>query len=296
MKKACTVFDKILHPPKFVLFAISPVVFAALIYIFICDKQQNATAYTVYGMSAYCLTVIIIFLTEQFKVLKSFITGKINSTRFGKKYIGDIAFRGKVNLFQGMTANFLYVIFRLITGIRYASTWFISIAIYYFVLGIIKLYLILGYRRKSDKNELIYYKRSALMLFLLNIPMGGMIALTVVTNSGYNYPGYIIYVSALYCFYMLICAVINLVKYRKLGSPILTAAKILNFIAALMSILGLQTAMIAEFSTEGEFFRIIMNGAVGTAIWLSVILTAIYMLYKSNKMNNEVRRDEQVGK
>ena len=90
------------------------------------------------------------------------------------------------------------------------------------------------------------YRVTAWLLFLLNIPMGGMIILMVLTNSGFSYPGHIIYLSALYTFYTLVTSVLNLVKFRRLGSPILTAAKVLNFISAMISILGLQTAMICH--------------------------------------------------
>ena len=61
--------------------------------------------------------------------------------------------------------------------------------------------------------------------------------------------------SAFYTFYTMVISVLNLVKFRKLGSPILSAAKVLNFIAAMMSILGLQTAMISRFSENGEAYR-----------------------------------------
>ena len=91
-------------------------------------------------------------------------------------------------------------------------------------------------------------------------------------------------------------SVINLVKFRRLGSLILSAAKVLNFIAALMSILGLQTAMITQFSTESDDFRKMMNAITGGMIWLSVILIAIYMLHRSRKLKSEVRFDEQVRK
>lgn len=91
-------------------------------------------------------------------------------------------------------------------------------------------------------------------------------------------------------------SVINLVRYRKLGSPVLSAAKVLNFIAALMSILSLQTAMIAEFSVEDDSFRRIMNGITGAGIWATVIVIAVYMLIRSSKMKSEVNSPEQVRK
>ena len=160
--------------------------------------------------------------------------------------------------------------------------------------GIMRLSLALSYRNRNTKSELRCYRRTARLLFLLNIPMGGMIVLMVLTDSGYSYPGYVIYLSALYTFYTVILAIVNLVKFRKLGSPILSAAKVLNFVAALMSLLALQTAMISQFSTEGEAFRRMMNAITGGGVWFSVILIAVYMLLRSRKMK-EVKSVDPLG-
>ncbi len=294
MKKALTDIQKLLHPPKWVLFLAPPVVFAVLIYIFCTGQNTSALAYPIYGLSAYCLTILILPMPKRIRSTKARMMRRINSTTFGRKYVNDLSFRGNVSLYRGMTVNFLYVIFRIAVGIRYASVWFISMAVYYLVLAVLRLSLILSHNHKSIIDEIHCYRRTAWLLFLLNLPMGGMILLMVLTNSGYSYPGYVIYPSAMYTFYTMVTSVINLVRFRKLGSPILSAAKVLNFIAALMSILGLQTAMIAQFSTEGENYRKMMNAITGGVVWLSVILTAVYMLYRSKKLKDEVKSDEQV--
>ena len=41
----------------------------------------------------------------------------------------------------GMAVNFLYVAFRIAAGIRYASVWFLTMAVYYLVLGCLRVYL-----------------------------------------------------------------------------------------------------------------------------------------------------------
>lgn len=58
--------------------------------------------------------------------------------------------------------------------------------------------------------------------------MVGMTVLTARTNSGFSYPGSILYLSALYTFYAVAVSIVDLVKFRRLGSPILSAAKVLN--------------------------------------------------------------------
>ena len=112
------------------------------------------------------------------------------------------------------------------------------------------------------------------------------------SKSGFSYPGYIIYLSAFYTFYTMVISVLNLVKFRKLGSPILSAAKVLNFIAAMMSILGLQTAMISRFSENGEAYRKMMNTITGGFVYGIVIVIAITMLLHSKKSQKKVESIE----
>lgn len=216
----------------------------------------------------------------------------IRHSEFGSRYFEDLAFRGSISIYQGMTINFLYVVFRIAAGIRYTSVWFISMAVYYLVLGSLRAHLIFSYQHHDKEREIRCYRQTAWLLFLLNIPMGGMILLMVRTNSGYSYPGYIIYLSAMYTFYTMTMSIINLVKFRKLGSPILSAAKVLNFISAMMSILGLQTAMIAQFSANEESYRRMMNTITGSVVYGIVIAIAIYMLLHSRKKRKKVESVE----
>ena len=245
-------------------------------------------------MSAYSLVAFgvavpnVIRKTAQ-HLQKSRLMRWVLSSKIADRYISDVAFRGN---YQGMTVNFLYMIFRAITGMYYASVWSISIAVYYLILGVIRAYLVICYKHRYNKDESICYRNTAWSLFLLNIPMGGMIILMIKTNSGFSYPGYAIYLSALYTFYILIIAVRNVVKFRKVGSLILSAAKVLNFIAAMMSILGLQTAMISQFSANGEDYRKMMNTITGGFVYGIVLVIAIYMLLRSRSIRKEAKCNE----
>lgn len=296
MKKARMVLAKLLNPPKRVMIPLPIVVFAALIFIFVSGQESSAPAYVIYVMSAYCLAIIVVPVPGLFKMIRSAVRRRISDTEFGSRYLGDLAFRGSVSIYLGMLIDFIYVIFRVVVGICYASVWFASMAVYYLVLGSIRLFLVRGCRSRDRTGEVRCYRLTAWFLFLLNIPMGGMMILMIAANNGYSYPGYVIYISAMYTFYTMIMSVVNLVRYRRLGSPLLSAAKVLNFVAAMMSVLGLQTAMIAEFSTEDDSFRRLMNTITGAAVWVTVIATAVYMLIRSRKMKCGVNALEQVGK
>lgn len=297
MERAKMFFQKLLHPSKWVLIFVPPLSFAALIFIFATQTTRSASAYMIYCMSAYSLTIWIAALPQLIKKMKttimtSRIMRKVGSSKITERYLNDLAFRGSVSIYQGVAVNFFYVVFRIATGIRYASIWFISMAVYYLVLGGLRVYLIFCYRRRNPKLERRCYHTTAWLLFLLNIPMGGMIVLMVRTNSGFSYSGYIIYLSALYTFYTMMTSTLKLAKFRKLGSPILSAAKVLNFIAAMMSILGLQTAMISRFSENGESYRKMMNAITGGFVYSIVILIAVIMLLHNIKIRKKVEKIE----
>lgn len=291
------ILDRVLHPPKWVSAVIPPLSFAALIITFAVQSLRNALAYLIYSMSAYSLVILIAALPGLTKRAKSAMMGsklmrKAAASPIMGRYFKDLAFRGSISIYQGIAVNLFYVAFRIMAAIRYASVWFLSMAVYYLVLGGLRAYLIVYYRRRTPELERRCYHTTAWFLFLLNIPMGGMIVLMVRTDSGFSYPGYVIYLSALYTFYTMITSAINLIRFRRLGSPILSAAKVLNFVAAMMSILGLQTAMISRFSENGEDYRKMMNAITGGFVYGIVILIAIYMLLHGRYLRKKVESVE----
>lgn len=308
MKRAKMILDRFFHPPAWVLCTVPPASFAALIFVFASNREESAVAYPVFLLSAYSLAVLLAALPawarrlSQWKARlyeRSRLIRKVSSTAFGRRYLNDRLFRSSVGIYQGMAVNFLYMLFRLVAAVQYASVWFFSMSVYYMVLFTMRAYLAFGYRRREKNGaayELRCYRRTAGLLFLLNIPMGGMIVLMVQTNSGFSYPGYLIYLSALYTLYMMTLSVINLVKFRKAGSPILSAAKVLNFVSAMMSVLGLQTAMIARFSSDGEGFRQMMNAITGGGVFFLVMVTIAVMMVQSSKLKQEVEIHEEVRK
>ena len=289
--------QKLLHPPGWVLIFVPLLSFAALAAVFIRQCPENILVYLIYSLSAYSLTIWLAALLRLTKRAKSAMMGsklmrKAAASPIMGRYFKDLAFRGSISIYQGIAVNLFYVAFRIMAAIRYASVWFLSMAVYYLVLGGLRAYLIVYYRRRTPELERRCYHTTAWFLFLLNIPMGGMIVLMVRTDSGFSYPGYVIYLSALYTFYTMITSAINLIRFRRLGSPILSAAKVLHF--AMMSILGLQTAMISRFSENGENYRRMMNAITGGFVYGIVILIAIYMLLHGRYLRKKVESVEPI--
>lgn len=221
---------------------------------------------------------------------------KFKQTEFGGRYMSDRAFRGKISIYQGMVINFAYAAFRGVMSVIYGTSWLIATTIYYFALGLIRLWLCSAYRKRKKRGGIKYeircYRITACMLLALDIPMGVMIMLFIISDPSAAYPGFTIYASAAYTFYMMTLSIINIFKYKKLGSPILSAAKCINFIAAAMSMLGLQNALIVKFSSEAASYRVMMNTLTGVGIYIIVIGIAIYMLKRRMRVKKEVKAIE----
>lgn len=107
-------------------------------------------------------------------------------------------------------------------------------------------------------------------------------------HRGYDYPGIMIYVIALYTFYALTMSIVDIVKYRKMGSPVMSTAKIVSLSAALVSLLNLETAMFAQFGADmtpaHQRLFIILTGA---GVSITVVTLSVILIVNANK---EIRR------
>ncbi|MDD6903496.1 MAG: hypothetical protein PUI94_06475, partial [Eubacteriales bacterium] len=70
-----------------------------------------------------------------------------------KRYRTDKVFRGRFALWRSAGVDVVYAVFRLITGFIYGSKWFVTLALYYLGLSVIRFTLIRSYDRVSKDRE-----------------------------------------------------------------------------------------------------------------------------------------------
>lgn len=254
-----------------------------------------AIQYLSYVCAAYSFIITITgfpHFMNFVKSVKQFINKhplmiKLQNTSVGRRFFDDVRFRTEISLYQGLFINLLYIAIKMFSGIYYRSFWFISLAIYYILLAVMRLLLL--HREKKNRGrtpmeqEFYSYRSCGIVLLIMNQALAGIVIFMVYQNRGFDYPGVLIYAMALYAFYSVITAVVNLVKFRKHGSPVMSAAKVINLVAAMVSILSLETAMLAQFGGDDEAFRAIMTGATGGSVCTIVIGMAIFMIWKSTR-------------
>lgn len=278
---------RLLYPPLWVYICLPPIAFGGLIVVFVLGCEQSIIAYVDFALSAYSLTVLVIAAVHGIVRLRRFAKAKIHNAQPNshvRRYFTDPAVKGSVGLLCGALADIAYAVFRLVTGLMFSSYWFLSLTAYHLFLGLLRIYLFNGYRRcnASQQLGLAYmhgcYNNCGKLLLVVTIPMGGIITLAAMADYSFSYPGYVIYVSALYTFVSATLAVINLVRFAKVGNPILSAGKIVGLVAAEMSIFGLQTAMLTTFSDQNATFELLMNCITGFAVFVFAIGASVYMI------------------
>ena len=266
--------------------------YGVVIAVFAFDIQNSVLRYASYLASAYALIVTctgLVYINTAIGSIRKFVSDhplmkKFRSTAVGEKYMTDVRFRAGVSLYQGFFVNLLYIVIKLVSGIVYRSAWFIALAVYYILLAVMRFLLVRRLNVQDEAAELRRYRLCGILLLFMNQALTGIVVFMVQQNRGFNYPGLLIYAMAAYSFYAVTIAVINIVKTRKHKSPILSAAKAINLVAALVSILSLETAMLAQFGGDDDpLFRQVMTGATGGGVCTFVIGMAVYMIWQASK-------------
>ena len=98
MEQAKMFFQKLLHPSKWVLIFVPPLSFAALIFIFATQTTRSVSAYMIYCMSAYSLTIGLAALSRLIKKMKtaimtSRIMRKVSRSKITGRYLNDLSLK-----------------------------------------------------------------------------------------------------------------------------------------------------------------------------------------------------------
>lgn len=285
------ILKAVLFPHSAIIWIIAPLAAAMLIYSFVFLKESGIIGYVSYFLSAYALTVICVRIPRIIAFLKSFK----QDNKLISRYLNDTNLQVNISLYSSLTINTAYAILQLGLGFYHRTVWYYSLAGYYIILAVMRFFLLKHTRSRvvgeDRKLELLIYRFCGMLLLLMNAALSGIVFYITVQGRAFVHHEITTIAMAAYTFTTLTVAVMNVIKYRKYESPVFTAAKVVNLAAALVSVLTLESAMLAAFGEEGEEnFRRIMTGSTGAAVTLSILGIALYMIIKSTK---EIRKQRE---
>ena len=295
MKDWKAIGSKLLFPPLWMIIGLTVISTVALITVFIKGWETAPIAYVVYVLSFYTLTVICLACWKTIPSYYKRVKGNVLANQYANRYLTDAVFKTHVKLYCSLIINLIYVAVNAISGVIYSTYWFGIFALYYGIMAIMR-FLLVRYVGKNQigKSRLGELKRSRLCAYILmtvNLTLSGAVLMMVYFNRGFHYQGILIYVIALYTFYITTVAIIDLVRYRKYKSPVMSISKIIQLASSLFSMLFLETAMFSQFGgeTSPETKRLMIM-ATGGGISVVVVVMALYMIVRTTKEIREYKK------
>lgn len=271
------IMKKIFYPNKILGFALFNIGFGLLIYVFSNHLEETPLAYISYLLSFYALIIFCIWFC---KVCK-FGNESVKKSKVYSLYQDNYLTVTKGTMFLSFIFNLIYGMFKLGIGIYYKSWWFITFAIYYLLLCFMRISLAKNINnREKEYNKL---KHTGMLLLFLNLVLVGIIILIITQEQVIDYSGFLIYLVALYDFYLIISAFINVLKYRKEHNPIIASSKCIDLTVAIISMISLEVAMIYQFGDNDSSFKVLMTSCTGFGVCAINSFMAIYMIVKANK-------------
>lgn len=286
----------VLYPPLWLIMILIVISAVGLTFVFVRQGTSHPVSIALYVISFYTLSVLCLALVRHLPDWFRRGKDKAYELKYTKLYLTDPEFKTQLTLYGSLGINLLYVGTNAVSAAIYGSMWFVIFAVYYAILAVMRFLLARHIRKKgvgTDRlSELLRARLCAVILVNINLLLSGAVLMMVYLDRGFEYPGFLIYVAALYSFWMMSSAIVDLVKYRKYNSPVLTCAKSVKFAAALVSMLTLETAMFAQFgtdmSTDSQKLMIMITGA---GIALILVVLSAYTIAKTTSEIHEIKKE-----
>ncbi|MBE5758317.1 MAG: hypothetical protein E7345_05305 [Clostridiales bacterium] len=264
---------------------IATVVIALTLVLVSLGKTNSILAYVLYGFSAVLLTYLVYIVVYFSPRFKDAIIRLLKKNKVTNEMLESYGYRSIIFAIFSFVFNIAFAIFQSIIAILSRSIWFGALATYYIALSLIRGGVVVISRKHNnlpDKEKQIRsYRNCGIYLVLLNFALMGAIVQMCIEGGGYKYSGLLIYVMATYTFYKLSMSIYHLFRARKHNDYTIQSIRNISFADAMVSILGLQTALLTEFS-EAES-HVLPNSLVGGAVSILIIGVGTYMIYKGKK-------------
>lgn len=248
---------------KFVYLGAAVVSLLSVIQVW-TNVLPQAVGIVLYVLAAILLAAACICLYQDLrKGVVERILGFIKKTAFGARFLDDYTFRTILTTLPSVVINVAYTVYNGVIGVMNQSAWFITMAVYYSLLGIMRCCAVNTGRKVSRmkdqklirKKQLSVIRTDGILLLVLNLALSGVVLLTIAQGTAKTYSEIMVISIAAYTFYKIITAVINMVKVRKMESPILIAIRNIGVADALVSVLTLQATMLASFRRRAVWIQ-----------------------------------------
>ncbi len=282
-----TFLMRVLYPPMWLLVLLALVAFPMMIVSLVMWNGEGVVSYISFALAFYSLVTISVRVPDIIRFCRDF---KANNP-IAVRYFSDVTLRADISLWGGLLYGGVYTVLQLCLGIVHSSFWYYTLAFYYLILVCMRFYLVRKLRsfdpEHPTETEWHIYRMIGILLVCLALVLQGMVFFIVYFGRTFHHHQITTIALAAYTFTNLTLAIVNVVRYRKYQSPLLSSLKAVGLVSAMVSMLTLECAMLTAFDEgAGELFRQIMTGATGGAVVVLTLLISVFMIVKSNQKLN----------
>lgn len=288
------ILKKIFNPHIAIMITLIPLSIILLVFSLMYFKDYKVVAYLSYVLLFYTLLIWCLRIPSIIRYIKSLK----EKNKYINKLSSDIVLRNNIVMYFTFFWNVAYALFQLSLGFINNSFWFFSLAIYYLCLALVRFYLV-DYTRSNKikdnlKDEFIHYRMCGFILLILNIIISIIIFFMVFMDKSIVHHEIITIAIATYTFVTFGYAIYNIIKYRKVGSPVLSAGKAVRLAQGLVSMLTLEATMLSTFGSDSLDIttKRIYLVITGTFVSILIVLMSFYMIIRSNKVLRTLNEDE----
>ncbi len=253
----------------------------------------NPFVYVMYIFSFLALIylmVVVIYLRYNIKrYLKYWVYFSYRRKKNVRKFIRSYSYRTIITSIFPTIFSISYGIFNTVLAVKTDSIWLGSIGVYYLILALTRSNNIYANYKISlieDKKEKInqslhLYRNNGFFLIILNISFGAAVYQMLYDKQGYPLIGYFIYIALFYTLYKIYRTIKHIVRAKNNHNFGVQCVRNLNFVDALVALVGLQTSMFISFGNGYD--ASIPNAITGFIVVFYIICMGIYMVIKSNR-------------
>lgn len=273
-------------------YALFAFTFAITVLLLIFAPEKNALHYILYALSAVGLGYFVYTIIFAVPKIKACAIRLLQRHSFTDNILKSYGFRTLAFAAAGFIVNIAYAVLQAVVGIVARSVWNITIAVFYFVLIVLKgiVFFCDKKYKENTAKQIKTYRSCGYMLNLLTVALAGIVILINKADMSYEYAGYMIYIVAAYTFYKIITAIIHFFKARRRDGLIVQAIRNINLVDAIYSVFVLQVSMIRAF---GDGNDPLSNSVAGGAIALLILWISIHMIVQSYREKERLDQAKQ---
>lgn len=211
-----------------------------------------------------------------------------------QRYKTDLWFKAEVSLNMSCAINTVYACYQGVNAFARNSLWFGVLAVYYLLLTAMRLTIVryLYVDASDGRQELRRYRSIGVFLLTLG---GIVIAMGELANrfgNHPNYPGSMVIFVGIYAVYAVVNSIVDVVRYRKIEDPTISATKAIAVANALISLYSVSTALVVYFDGALRLvgLRQVASIAMPILVFLGIAAISITMIARATWALNSIKK------